>query len=687
MKHPIQRRLMYLGFHSLRVFAQCLPFEWAQAIGRAVGSLACHLLSGQRRLAEEHLALALAGSLTPEQRHQTVRAMFRNLGQNMMEWFVLPKLSMEAIQQLVGCDGVEHVRAALSKGNGAIMVTAHFGNWELIPIYLRGLGFEGGVLARRLRYPEYESYLTTMRGARGVSTLARGSVKEVAKLLRANQIIGVLPDQDIDSLEGIFVDFFHQPAYTPVGPAALSLMTGAPIVPCFMKRSGGRFHLIIEPALPVPQFADRAEAIAELTKAWSATIESYIRRDPDHWVWMHRRWKTQPTATSDQQPITDNKRSAFQRSHAAPGRSHTVVGQPPTALRSVYASSHAFSCLLAAGYLSLVAALTGCNHESSSATTTKKSSAEPTQTQQMSSFTLTGYQQNGGKRWQLQGKGANIDGNIVTIHQPDAIGFDVARTAYITASAAQVNQENRHVRLEHDVTIHTTDGLWLTSPVLHWMPDDNRVVTDLPVRIETDHILLRGRGANGLTQLKQAVIERDVELVLNPTDHDLPTDGHRQVTITCDGPLSFDYEHQIATFEHNVHVQDPHGDLYSDTLVAYLDSATHTIRYAEATGHVRIHQEKNTALSERAIYEPAIGKITLVGKPSLLVYPSEKPSGAQQLTFGVPAAPVKGPSHALPAAAAVHGAAAKLSVGPPAPSEHALIVPPTGSEPADEARR
>ena len=249
MKHPIRRRLMYLGFHELRVVAQRLPFEWAQAVGRALGTLAYHVLSVQRRLTEEHLALALGAALTRQQRRQTARTMFRNLGQNMMEWLVLPKLSMEAIRQLVTCDGVEHLRTALSKGNGAIMVTAHFGNWELISIYLRGLGFEGGVLARRLRYPEYESYLTTMRQARGVSTLVRGSLKEVAKLLRANQIVGVLPDQDVDSLDGIFVDFFHRPAHTPIGPAALSLMTGAPIVPCFIRRTGRRFQLIIEPAL------------------------------------------------------------------------------------------------------------------------------------------------------------------------------------------------------------------------------------------------------------------------------------------------------------------------------------------------------------------------------------------------------------------------------------------------------
>ena len=253
----------------------------------------------------------------------------------------------------------------------------------------------------------------------------------------------------------------------------------------------------------------------------------------------------------------------------------------------------------------------------------------------MSEFALTGYAVDGGKRWELVGKGASVEGNIVTIHHPDAVGYDLARTAYLTASVAQINQTNRHVRMEHDVTIHTSDGLWFSSPVLHWIPDQNQVATDQPVRMETDHMLLRGRGASGLTQLKHATIFKDVELVLNPTDQELPIGQAQQVTITCDGPLAFDYEHNIATFEQNVHVKDPNGDLYSDKLIAYLDQKTRTIRYAEAIGNVRIHQHSNNAASERAVYEPALGKITLVGKPSLLVYPSEdKGSQGVSLAFG-----------------------------------------------------
>jgi KDO2-lipid IV(A) lauroyltransferase len=611
MKHPIRRRFMYLAFQGLRALVERLPLEAARRLGWALGVGGYAFLRTQRRLALEHLAHAFGDTLSASQRRAVARRAFSHLGQNAMEWLQLATLSADEVKRLVSGDGVEHLRGALAAGNGAILLTAHFGNWELITLYLRALGFEGGVLARRLRYPEYESFLIELRGGRGVPTFSRGSLKDVAKVLRANQIIGMLPDQDVDSLEGIFVNFFGHPAYTPVGPAALSLMTGAPIVPCFVIREGRRFRLVIEPPLRAPQGVDRPQAIAALTQAWSDVVESHIRRHPDHWVWMHRRWKTQPALSNKHQAVSQSQQ------HHASG-TNLPQGRPVLGF-----------CLLLTAY-SLLLAVTGCGKS----TPTKADVApEPPAAQQMSGFTLTGYEDDGTKRWELEGQGARVDGQIVTILQPRAVGRDPGRTAYLTASAAQINQGDRHVRMEHDVTIHTSDGLWLTSPVLHWIPDRDEMATDQPVRLETDHMVVRGYGASGQTQLKRAVILRDIEMVLNPSDHDLPG-GAQQVTITCDGPLSFDYEHHIATFEDNVHVKDPKsGDLYSDKLIAYLDERTHTIRYAEAIGRVRIHQQQNTALSERAVYEPAIGKITLVGRPSLLVYPAEK-SGGTQLSFG-----------------------------------------------------
>ena len=249
---------------------------------------------------------------------------------------------------------------------------------------------------------------------------------------------------------------------------------------------------------------------------------------------------------------------------------------------------------------------------------------------------MVGHAPDGTKRWELTGTGAIADGAVITIQHPDGTGYDPQRTSYVTASLAQINQHSHRIRLEHDVTIHTSDGLWLASPQMYWLPDRDELTTDRPVRIETDHMLVRGRGAVGHSELKRAKLLRDVEMVLNPSADD-PPGGNSHVHITCDGPLSFDYERHIAVFEDNVHVVDDQGDLYSDKLVTYLDQTTRTIRYAEAIGNVRIVQGPNTATGQRAIYEPTMGKVTLMGSPSLVVSPdAEEPAPATQVsTTGV----------------------------------------------------
>ncbi len=283
--------------------------------------------------------------------------------------------------------------------------------------------------------------------------------------------------------------------------------------------------------------------------------------------------------------------------------------------------------------------------------------AEGSPAQHMDSFTMVGYNPDGTKRWDLKGLGASMEDQVVTVLHPDAIGYDhtpvsgtpLSRTAYLTASLAQVNQTTRQVRLEHEVTIHTSEGLWLTSPLMYWLPDREELLTDQPVRLEGKHLLLRGRGATGRTQLKMAVFLHDIELVLNPTTDERPGEVSH-VTITCDGPLAFDYERNIATFEQNVHIVDRQGEVFSDKLIAYLDQTSHTISYAEAIGRVRIVQGPNTATGERAIYEPAKNKVTLLGSPSLVVYPEDQQATPHQPVFS--ALPVSTPKDHTDAAAA-----------------------------------
>jgi KDO2-lipid IV(A) lauroyltransferase len=607
MKHPIRRRVLYVLFKLAQAAACWLPLAWLRAIGRALGQTAGICLPAQRRLIDQHLSFAFGDSLSAQERRHIAKGVFLNLGQTFMEWLGMPKLSVKAMQDLITVEGLEHLQAALSRGHGVLACSAHFGNWELISPYLKSLGFEGALLARRLRYPEYESFLISMRAQKGVPTHERGSVKDVARILRENRIIGFMPDQDTEGLEGIFVDFFGHPAYTPAGPAALSLMTGAAIVPCFMIREGAGFRLVITPAVPQPEgVADRKQAIALLTQAWSRVMEDFIRRYPQQWVWMHRRWKSTPE-------------SIAARAQARPRTSGPLAG---VAL--------ALWACIAAG--ALIGACAGCGSRGNDGKAASKASkaAPAVPDQQLDGFALTGYGNDGSKRWELQGTEASLEGDIVTIQKPNGIGYETDRRAYLTAKQALVHQSSRNVSLREDVTIHTSDGVWFTTPTLEWIPDIERAQTDDPVRIETDHMLIRGRGFDGMAHLKQARVLRDVEVLLNPSDEDRPGLEPKQVTITCSGHLDYEYGKGLVTFHDNVHVIDANGELFSDLMVAYLNSDGRTIRYAEATGNVRIVQQGHHALSDRAVYEPAKGKITLVGKPKLELIPEP---GQQKLNL------------------------------------------------------
>ena len=302
-KHALRRRWMMAAFSLGRAIVQWLPLPLARGLGRLVGLIAYAFAGSQRRLTDQQLQQALGAAARPEtDRRRIARGVFQHLGQTLLEWFVLDRCSPSRFAGLVQVHGLQHVQQALADGRGAIGVSAHFGNWEVAPMVLAAHDVRGGVLARRLRYPEYQAFLWSMRRRKGVETFERGSLREVARLLRANQMIGMLPDQDVESLEGIFVDFFGRPAYTPVGPAALSLMTGAPILPCFTIRQPRGFRVVIEAPIAIERTGDRLHDLAALTQAWSRVMESFIRRYPDQWAWMHRRWKTQPlSAVSPQQ--------------------------------------------------------------------------------------------------------------------------------------------------------------------------------------------------------------------------------------------------------------------------------------------------------------------------------------------------------------------------------------------------
>lgn len=293
-KPPWRKRLEgRLGCWGLRLawgLFRVLPMGVAQKLGAALGWLAYLLAARYRRVALRNLQRAFP-DWTPAQVRATARRVFRNFGVGLAEFFKAPSLTREQIEQRLTVVGLEHLDAAFREGKGVLLITGHFGNWELMARYLCMRGYPIAVIARDADDKGTTELITTLRERSGYKVFPRGSAaRAVLKALRANEAVGILPDQNAGD---VFVEFFGQKAGSVAGPAVFHLRTGAPLVPLFNVRLPGDFHRV--EILPPMRFEPTGDAQADYQRVMQAlhdVLESYVRRYPDQWLWLHDRWKS-----------------------------------------------------------------------------------------------------------------------------------------------------------------------------------------------------------------------------------------------------------------------------------------------------------------------------------------------------------------------------------------------------------
>ena len=272
---------------------RALPWRAALGAGAALGSIA-GALGLRRRVARANLAIAFPEKPESE-REAILAAHYRELGRVLSEYPRLGELSAEASEAFEGVHGLEHLERAQAMGNGVILMSGHYSNFELMAARLARV-HPVDVLTRRLSNPGVERWLTARRREAGLGTIpSETGVREVYGALRAGRMVAMLADQDARR-HGVFVPFFGRPASTAIGPARISIATGAPILMGFNSRAAdGRHTLHLEPALVAED--PRAEGAAErLTARHTARLEHWVRKCPEMWFWLHRRWKTAPPA-------------------------------------------------------------------------------------------------------------------------------------------------------------------------------------------------------------------------------------------------------------------------------------------------------------------------------------------------------------------------------------------------------
>lgn len=295
MKNKPRRFLLYILIRIIGFLLYPLPLKIGLKVGGFFGKTAYYIIPKERKKAIAHLELAFGKEKTHKEIKDIALNVFSNLGKNAVEWFNFPKIDKAWFENNVTAEGVEHIRQAHAKNKGTIILASHFGNWELMAAYLANIGCGGLMIVRRIYIEGLDRLIVKMRKSKGNDVAYRDeSPKKVLKVLKNNGYVGIVADQDVKSVEGVFVDFFGTPAYTPIAPVNLAIRTGAAFVPAFLFREGRRYRFIAEKEIHMDVTQDRERDLLVNTIKWTRVLERYIRRYPDQWVWMHRRWKTRP---------------------------------------------------------------------------------------------------------------------------------------------------------------------------------------------------------------------------------------------------------------------------------------------------------------------------------------------------------------------------------------------------------
>ena len=282
----------------LKSFTWCLarlPLRLVLWKGRCWGALFNLFGVRQRQRADLHLSWCLPER--PEAERRAIRRrMFQQLGMNTAELLRWMGGGGAELLSRVRLEGAEHMEAARAQGRGVVVLTAHLGNFDLMGVWAAAR-YPLTIISKVIKNEALNRFWMEKRAAAGLQIVpAHHSYRACLAVLKKGGLLGFILDQNMIAAEGIFVNFFGRPACTTPGLAMLSGHARAPIVPVFIFRRPDGGHVVrMLPALSPPP--DRTpEALAATTQACTAIIEQQVREHPDQWIWMHRRWRTQPPA-------------------------------------------------------------------------------------------------------------------------------------------------------------------------------------------------------------------------------------------------------------------------------------------------------------------------------------------------------------------------------------------------------
>src|ERR1035437_7365162 len=277
-------------------FLGLLPRATARFVGAVFASAAYKIRTPLRRAAMFNLRMAFP-EWDDAERRRVIHGMIQQVGWMAGEFSQFPKYTREKIERIVVVEGFENFDAARRRGKGVLFRTGHMSAWELAPFAQALYGYPLHFLVRPIDNPRVDELVTRYRCLSGNLPIEKNqSARAVLKVLAAGGTVGILADHNTLLAEGVFVDFFGIPACTTAGLARFALHTDAAVVPGFLHWDAAlrKYRLCFEPAVKLTRSGDDATDIRENTQRFTRVFENYVRRYPDQWLWLHRRWNERP---------------------------------------------------------------------------------------------------------------------------------------------------------------------------------------------------------------------------------------------------------------------------------------------------------------------------------------------------------------------------------------------------------
>ena len=295
-KITLRERLEDVALRVLVGGVGLLPRRAARAAGAGVGAVAWRVMGRLRKVGMQNLALAYPEK-TEGEREVILRGVYRSLGWQIGEFCKMGGYTEEEASGFIRYDGLERFLAAREKGKGVLVLTGHLGAWELSSFYHSLMGHPMSLVIRRLDNPLVDAFVNRIRCLHGNRVIhkddfARGLLTSMSR----GETVGILMDTNMTPPQGVFVPYFGVEACTASGMARVALHSGAAVLPGFLvwEAAEKKYVLRFGEELELIRSGDVVSDIVANTALFTRTIEGYVRRYPEQWLWVHRRWKTRP---------------------------------------------------------------------------------------------------------------------------------------------------------------------------------------------------------------------------------------------------------------------------------------------------------------------------------------------------------------------------------------------------------